>query len=84
MGTDLSTGQLSVRGEVKDVLDELGDSVPSDPEEHVLAVLDDVEPVALEALAGQIHRFGEDHSVLANRAGLVRKGEVGQHDHRGV
>lgn len=59
MSTNLSTRQFGVRRQVEDVLNELRDSIPSDPEEDVLTILDEEETVSLESFARQVHRRRE-------------------------
>lgn len=68
--THLSSRELGVAGQVKNVHDELRNGITSDPEEDVLSVLDEEETVSLEPLAREVERFGEDDTLLANGSSL--------------
>lgn len=48
--THLATSKLSVARHIKDVEHELGNSIATEPQEDVLAVLDEEETVSLETL----------------------------------
>lgn len=74
MGAHLSSWKLSVRGNIEDVLNELRNGLSSDPKEDVLTVLDDEEPVSFQSLAGEVHGFGKDDSVLSDGSSLGEGG----------
>ena len=71
----LATAQVGVGRDIKDVHDELRDGVSSNPEKDVLAVLEEEEPVALEAFAREGQRQWEHDAVLADRAALQASGQ---------
>ena len=68
--TDLATLQFLIVGQIEHVHNELGNRLLSDPEENILSVLDQEQPVSLQSLARQIERGREHDTVLADSSSL--------------
>jgi hypothetical protein len=68
--TDLPAAQAFVAGQVKDIDDELRYGIAPDKQEDRLTILDEVEPVALEALGRERQRRRHDHAVVVDRPAL--------------
>lgn len=66
----LAAAQVGIRRQVEDVKHELVDGVAADPEEDVLAVLDQEQAVPFEALRRERQRVREDDALLRDGAAL--------------
>lgn len=66
----LATAKLGVARYIKDVKHELRNSIATEPQEDVLAVLDEEEAVSLETLGGERERSRKNDAVVADGTAL--------------
>jgi hypothetical protein len=67
---DLSATERVVARKVEHICDELRDRVASDPEEHRLAIFDQVQAMTFESFGSQRERGREDNAMLADFSSL--------------
>lgn len=68
--TYLATAEIGIAWQIKDVLDELGDRVTSNPEEDGLPVLNQVQAMSLQILASERERCRQYQTLFANSPDL--------------
>lgn len=68
--TYLAATKNFITWEVEHVNDQLRNSIPSDPEEDSLAILNQEETVSLQPFGSEWQWWGHDHTMLANSSGL--------------
>ena len=77
LDTHLAYADLFVRSEAEGIVDEGRHRRSSDPEEHVLSVFNQVQAVAVKALAREVHGWREKDAVVADHTALPTEKMIG-------